>query len=308
MFGAHVTTQNIRGEKKQTRWQGYGSWAGCFAGLSYETVAHLEDDHTAIATIALASGARTRGVANKSQLAQRAFLFGEFAQRLTDGAFIAWDEPEVNTPLATVTGMTWGHRNSGVNTIIPNAHNVHFIPHRHQDLIVTAFRMSKQAHQYGIENWVTPDDYEAYTIMKSLRSGDGWAYSDSGVVFGTPYASRVLDFVGEKYDGDFDEMYDDDICDQFSGDDFTKLTLDGLSDMLTRTTEEFRDYCRQGMCDIIGGYTKDVELGSDELRAMRPDDPIGLAAPMRFTKSGGRMLKDIGDRELVGLIQEILRG
>lgn len=307
MYGAHVTTTDIRGRKRHERWQHYGSWAGCFAGLSHDTVMHLADDHTAIATIALACANRTTEGGRKQQEVQRGFLFGEFCQRLTDGAFLAWDNPDLNTPLPTWAG-NWGSRDSPTNSVINNAMNVHFVPHRHQDLIVSAFRISKQAHSYGVPAWLTPDDYEAWTLAKALKGGDRWAYSDSAVVFGTPYAGKVLDFVQRKHDGDFDEMYDDDICDEFSGSEFTKLTMDGVEDMLKRTTEQFEGYCRQGMCQIIQGYTKDVELGSEELRGMRDDDPIGLAAPMRMLKSGGEYLFNIEERALTGLIKEILRG
>ena len=305
MYGAHVTTRNIRGEARVQTWNTYGSWAGCFAGLSTSNLQHLRDDHTAIATIALSNRTRERGV-SKHQEAQRAFLFGEFCQRLTDSAFIAWELPEPNTPVGA-NNYTWGGRDSHVSSVINSAQLVHFNPHRHQDLLVTAFRISKQCNHADLTA-VHRGDLEFWPLATAIKGSDGYAYSDSAVIFGTPYAQKVIDFVGEKYDGDFDDMYDDDIGDEFDGEEFTKLTVDGLEDMLKRTTGQFRDYCRQGMGDLICGYTKDVELGRGELEGMRPDDPIGLAAPMRFIKRGGRFINDLRIPEIVGIIKEIMRG
>lgn len=304
MYGAHIETFGITGERTDTQVMSYSTWAGCFAGLSSGAPAQFHDDHTAIEHIALSAlQGRLRDIQTK-------FLFGEFCQRLTDSAFVAsytrganWDNPR-----KYAYELSWGQVLAD-RSVSQRAHFASFIPHRHQDLIVTALRISAWPAKVGLHEFehIPVEDDEYIPLAMVLRSCEGQAYSDSGIVLTTPKKKNAVAYCDEHRDGDWSEMYDDDM-DNFDGEPWTYLTRDGVVDMLGRTTEEFRGLCRKGLPDIIQGYTKDCELSQEELDGLDDDDPIGLAAPLRMLKTGGPNLCDMSLQEVIKLIKDTTRG
>ena len=304
MYGAYVTTRNIRGESKRHNWFTPGTWAGCFAGLSSTYCRHLADDRTAIASVYLASA--NRRTDPRVQAVQEAFLFSPFAQRLTDHAFIAANEVD-GTHKAGATENTWGGLAGPRNAqFFESMKEVHFNAQRHQDLLVTAFRISKQCSYDSLRLRDIPERlYHVAPLAAALMNGDAKAYCDSYVAFGTPTADQVREYCHQHWGGDMDELDMDDLAEAFEGEQQTHLTVDGVAEMFSRTTQQFEDLCRQGMGQLICGYTKDCGLDADEIAGLRGDDPIGLAAPLRMKVFGGKRFKDMRFLEACELLSEL---
>lgn len=305
MYGAYVTTRNIRGESKRHNWYTPGTWAGCFAGLSYTNARHLADDRTAIASVYLASASRR--VEPKTQAVQEAFLFSPFAQRLTDYAFIAANEVDATHRAGARDELWEALAGARLNqNFYESIKEVHFNAQRHQDLLITAFRISKQCSYNTLALRDIPERlWHVAPLAQALIEGDGKAYCDSYVAFGTPTADQVKEYCGQHWDGDMDEMDMDDLAEAFDGTEQTHVTVDGVADMFSRTTEQFADLCRQGMGQLICGYTKDCGLDADDIAGLRGDDPIGLAAPLRMKVFGGKRFKQMSLLEACELLSEL---
>lgn len=305
MYGAHVETRDIRGNLKETRVCTYSTWGGCFAGLGHDTARHLADDLTAIETVTLAHQRRGQPINDNNIAAQIDFLFSPFVQRLTDHAFLAHSVPHRDTKMFKDRNFDDLHQQQP--NILQSVTNVRFIPHRHQDLMITAFRISKQHTNSGhdlasLYRDLPRKDWWAIPISIALQGADGECYSDSSVVFGTPTAEELKEYAQNQDVEELCDLYYDDLEDHFREHDFTHITEQGVADMLVRTTKQFSDYCRQGMGDLISGYTKDCGLSMADLNRMRPDDPVGLAAPMRMTTYGGRRIGSMTLRQVIDLV------
>lgn len=319
--GAHLKYLTESGPKT-AEWTPYGSWGGCFAGLGRGV--RLPTDarnkpvpDTILAEMAMCGASRYNGLGVRQTEIDReitqAFLNGRFAAKLTDGAILAAEPygssfPSVAGNDPVKLSDSFGNRQAGQQAQ-DSFLQVVFRPEGNADRLITCFRIAQQAYKYGEfqDYGDIPKELREYIPLAVALSGsDGKAYCDGYVVFGTPTKDQILEYMKEVEVDDVDDLDFDDVGDRFDDDGTTFVTDNGIKQLMSRTSEEFEELCRDGVNPslLFNGYVKDEYLNGAKFHGMRGDDPMGLAAPCRMDDKTGRRANTIPLRELCEFLKQ----
>lgn len=302
MHGSYLEERKPDGTIRKVSKGGMDSYISCFAGLGRGHDSPVQAENTVMHSLLQGF----LGNANRiGRDIQEAFLGGEFVQRLTDHAILGMRDAKHND----IHPIWGGHEQTLAESFgryseerIHQSFWVTFDPNRHQDLLVTAFRISAYHKKIGGDDWChLPEDlWEFIPLAAALKDSYGEGYCDSAVIFCTPTKKHILNRMEEEGCDSVSDLYYEDEANDYSRLGNGDHTIEAVLEMFSRSTEEFKGLCRAGMGDLLSGYAKDDELDTIMFDGLRDDDPMGLAAPMRIRppKDGEQHINRMSIRDI----------